>query len=125
MKRKRACTRATGRALAVFACLVGLAPIACDNDINFNPTSPTFPFTSSTTTSRIGEIRNLDISGTLTAEQGACLEATVLLDGEELSGARTTCPEASGCATGSRIAPPASYARYRPLSIRSHRRGHL
>jgi hypothetical protein len=42
--------------------------------------------------------RSLQISGVLEIQDGAVLEATVLYDGQELAGARSRCPERSGCA---------------------------
>jgi hypothetical protein len=39
----------------------------------------------------------LRISGTFTTQNGSCLEATILLDGRELLGARTSCPDPTGC----------------------------
>jgi hypothetical protein len=82
------------RALPVLVCAAALTVGACDNDINFTPTAPTFP---DITPVNVG--RNLEISGRLAAERGGCLEATVLYDGEELPGARTQCLRPGGCAT--------------------------
>lgn len=99
MNRANSCPSFPRRVLGVFACLAALTAVACDNDVNFNPTRPSVPFVPTWSNGAIAEGRNLQIAGTLTAEQGTCLAATVLFDGEELSGARTTCPQASGCAT--------------------------
>jgi hypothetical protein len=80
--------------LQVLVWAAALAVIAC-GDVNISPTGPTFgdaPFAP------VGGGRNLEIVGSLTAEQGSCFEATVLYDGEELAGARTVCGKASGCA---------------------------
>jgi len=87
------------RALQVLIWAAALTVLACDNDVNFNPTAPPFPNLMAwpdVTTAGAG--RNLEIVGSLTAEQGSCLAATVLYDGEELAGARAVCSKASGCA---------------------------
>jgi len=74
--------------------LPGLVLVACDNRLNISPTVPTF----TEFTNNVGVIRTLDISGSLAAEQGSCLRATILFDGQEIQGARTRCQEAEGCA---------------------------
>ena len=80
------------RSLLVLLSAVALAVFGCDNDVNFNPTTPTFPdFTP------LDAGRSLEISGRLTTAQGSCLEATVLYDGVEVVGARTQCPNPGGC----------------------------
>ena len=86
-------------ALQILVWTAALAFVACDNDVNFNPVAPAFPnraaFPDVTTA---GPNRTLEILGSLTAEQGACIEATVLYDDEELEGGRAVCSDASGCA---------------------------
>lgn len=72
--------------------LFSLALAGCDNEMSFNPVAPSFD------TSALGTLRSVDIVGSLTAEDGSCIEATILYDGRELPGARTTCGKASGCA---------------------------
>ena len=87
------------RAIQALVCAAALMVVACDNDVNINPVAPAFPllaeFPDVTTA---GPGRSLEILGSLTAEQGACIEATVLFDDEELAGGRTVCSAASGCA---------------------------
>ena len=87
------------RALQALVCAAALLVVACDNDVNFNPVAPAFPrlaeFTDVTT---VGADRNFEILGSLTAVNGACIEATVLYDDEELAGGRRVCSAASGCA---------------------------
>ncbi|MEJ2085114.1 MAG: hypothetical protein P8Y44_05465 [Acidobacteriota bacterium] len=63
---------------------------ACDNSVNFTPTAPVWTDVDS-------GVRALVISGELKADDGACLEATVLYDGEELVGARSICSKSAGC----------------------------
>lgn len=93
MKRATFTRFAAGRALPVLVWAVAaLTLIACDNDVTFSPTAPRFP-----PIEPVGD-RTLQIDGTLTAERGTCLRATVLFDGKELAGARAACPEAGGCA---------------------------
>lgn len=88
MKRFDFSGRSVGRALLVAAFVAMLALLGCDNSMNFNPTTPEFR--------RPGE-RSLDITGTLEAAGGACLEATILYDGEELPDARVRCARRRGC----------------------------
>jgi len=78
--------------LQVLIWAVALTSVACDANVNFNPTAPTF----SNLPTGAG-VRSLEISGSLTAAQGSRLEATLLYDGTELSGARTICPDVAGC----------------------------
>ena len=47
--------------------------------------------------SQTTSIRTLEIVGSLKADSGSCVEATILYDGEELMGARTACADGSGC----------------------------
>lgn len=74
--------------------LPGLVLVACDNQMNISPTVPTF----TDITTNFGAIRTLRISGSLVAEQGSCLRATILFNGVEIQGARTRCEDAQGCA---------------------------
>ena len=69
---------------------VALAAAGCSSDVTFSPTTPVW-------TNSLSEIRTLTVAGSLTAENGACVEATVLFDGQELAGARTLCPDPKGC----------------------------
>jgi len=72
--------------------VAGLLAVGC-GDINFNtPTTPTWTFPGSG-----AGIRTLQITGSLTAEQGTCIEARVLYDGRELPDSRTVCPDEAGC----------------------------
>jgi len=81
------------RALAVLG-VVALA--GCSSEMNFSPTAPApqapRPYSSP------GALRTLSIIGSLTPQQGSCVEATILYDGQELGGARAVCGETSGCA---------------------------
>ena len=70
-----------------------LTLVACDSEVNFNPAAPTFPNATNNLS-----MRNLEIAGSLTSEEESALEATILYDGKELEGARTSCPELRGCA---------------------------
>jgi hypothetical protein len=79
------------RALALL--LYSLALAGCDNEMTFSPVAPSFDPSSA-----LGPLRSVDIIGSLTAEDGSCIEATILYDGRELPGARTVCSKASGCA---------------------------
>jgi hypothetical protein len=88
------------RSAPVFLALAAaLTFVACDNDINFNPTAPTFSdIAVFPNTTSIEEGRSLEIHGSLRTEHGTCLEATILFDGKELAGGRTVCPKETGCA---------------------------
>lgn len=67
--------------------------IACNPEVTVSPTAaPMFNIDPPP-----GASQRLRISGTFTTLNGACLEATILLDGRELAGARTSCPDSSGC----------------------------
>ncbi len=77
--------------LAVLLPAFGL--VACDNRLEISPTVPTFTSVSV----NVGALRTLDIHGTLLAENGSCVRATILFDGVEINGARSKCPEAAGC----------------------------
>lgn len=87
----------TPRSALFLILAVALALAACDNDIEITapqiPTSNPGVFTSSEW------VQTLHISGTLSAAQGSCLEATILFDGQEIVGARTACFTPDGCAT--------------------------
>ena len=76
----------------VLACTAALTFVACESEMNFNPTQPTFP-----NFSNLGEMRDLEIVGTLEAEGGSALEATILYDTFEIAGARSACANARGC----------------------------
>lgn len=99
MKRTTFLSSPVRRAFLVLVLAAALTVVACDNEVNFNPTAPTFSdlttFPNATST---GTSRSLEILGSLTSEQGSCLEATILYDGEELAGARAVCPDGSECA---------------------------
>lgn len=73
------------------ALLAALLAAAC-GDVNFHATapSPVVPQTGA-------GIRTLAITGSLTAEQGGCIEARVLYDGRELPGSTVVCPDDAGC----------------------------
>ena len=73
--------------------LLGLALAACDNQVNIGPTEPEF----SAFTPTEGGLRTLSITGTLVADQGSCVKATILFDGLEINGARSKCQSAQGC----------------------------
>lgn len=93
MKRATSSYKSASRALRYVLWAAAMMLVACDNSVNFNPTAPEWP-----PITPLGE-RSLQITGSLTAERGSCLEATILYDGVELAGARTVCSEPSGCAT--------------------------
>lgn len=81
------------RPAAVLVILVAtLALGACDHDIEI--TAPEFPGPTSTPVTSAD--RTLEISVTLTALEGSCVEATLFYDGVELAEAHRTCAE--GCA---------------------------
>jgi hypothetical protein len=82
--------RVVGATLAAMA--AGL-PTGC-GEVSF--TGPTLP-SGLPQGSRLASIRTLEIVGSLRAEQGSCVEATILYDGEELVGGRTACVEGPGC----------------------------
>jgi hypothetical protein len=92
MKRAIRSNRSAGRALLAVLGMAALALGACDASVNISPTEPRLPSYTA-----LGD-RNLEITGSLRAGQGACLEATVLYDGRELPGARAVCPDPAGCA---------------------------
>lgn len=92
MTRTDGFTRSAARALQALVWAAALLLVACDNDVHFSPTAPRWP-----NDSLVGD-RSLQISGSLTAEGGSCLEATILYDGVELAGARARCHDPGGCA---------------------------
>lgn len=99
MKRNMFSSKPTRRALLVLVCAAALSVVACDNDVTFSPTAPTFPNLQNIgNVTTAGPGRSLEIRGSLTAKQGSCLEATILYDGRELEGARAVCREGPGCA---------------------------
>jgi hypothetical protein len=63
-------------------------------DVSFEP--PSFP-NAIPQSPQATSPRTLEIVGSLTTEQGACVEATILFDGEELPGARAVCVQGRGC----------------------------
>ena len=88
------------RALKTLIGVAALTLVGCNSEVNFNPLEPSFPLpTSATLEVPVGAGRDLEITGTLRAEQGAVFEATVLYDGVELEDARAVCQRTSGCAT--------------------------
>lgn len=92
MKPVESLSPAMRRALPMLVWAAALTLVACDNSVNFSPTEPRY-----TDFPPVGE-RTLQVSGSLTAEAGSCLEATVLYDGVELPGARAICSDPRGCA---------------------------
>lgn len=70
-----------------------MALVSCNNEVTVGPTEPHFGDFSPT----VGALRTLNISGTLAAEQGSCLKATILFNGQEIHGARTKCHDNQGC----------------------------
>jgi hypothetical protein len=71
---------------------LALTSAAC-GDLNIDWTTPTPAWPSGSAAG----IRNLHITGTLTAEQGACVEARILFDGTEIPGSTVECADAGGC----------------------------
>jgi len=89
MKRAFWIRTSTGR-LAAVAFVLGLA--GCDAGVEFNPVGPSYtPFAP------LDSERSLEITGRLIAQDGACVEATILYDGREVPGARAECGSAHGC----------------------------
>ena len=76
--------------LAALVCGVGLT--ACDNQVNV--TGPTFGDFNP----QIDPIWTVSVAGTLVADGASCVKATILLDGQEIQGARTRCQQVGGCA---------------------------
>ena len=75
------------------ALIIGTGLVACDNQVNFSPTVPTFgdfdPQEDAMWTVRI--------SGSLASDHGSCIKATILFDGQEIQGAKTRCEDPGGC----------------------------
>jgi hypothetical protein len=118
MKRATFYRRLGRRASQLLVWAAALTVLACNNEVSFNPTAPTFGGLATITDSTpVGAGRNLRISGSLTVERGSCLQATVLYDGEELPGARTVCPEVTGCATLDLAAVVSSTAGHHSISF--------
>jgi len=85
----------TKKRLAVAtAALVAAGLLSGCGEVSFE--GPSFPSAFPQGT-QAASTRTLEIVGSLTAEQGSCVEATILYDGEELPGARTVCAHGSGC----------------------------
>ena len=93
MQQATSWSRSTRRAFQALVWAAAMMLVACDNDLTFSPTAPTFP-----NFAPVGTGRSVEISGSLTAAEGSCLEATVLFDGAEVAGARARCPNSRGCA---------------------------
>jgi len=71
---------------------LALTAAACgDVKVDWTAPTPVFP------NGGAAGIRNLQITGSLTAEQGTCIEARVLFDGKEVPGSGIVCADASGC----------------------------
>lgn len=80
----------SGRALrAALIAMAALCAFACGEVNITGPTAPDWSWSQAGT-------RSLQIYGTLEVQDGACFEATVLYDGVELAGARSSCAE-PGC----------------------------
>jgi hypothetical protein len=95
MKRATFSNRNARRVLGALFAVAALTTLACDNSMTFKaPTMSDWPEWPVPVPGN----RNLEIQGVLEIQDGAVLEATVLYDGEELVGARSRCPERSGCA---------------------------
>ena len=72
------------RAAILAMLILGLVLVACDNQFNVGPTEPDFPRFDPNQ----GQIKTLEITGTLVSEQGSCLKAAILFDGQEINGSR-------------------------------------
>ena len=94
MRRESSWSENGRRATKALVGLAFLATLGCDNSMSFNPVAPEWPDWSDA----VAGTRTLQIEGVLQIENGACLEATVLYDGQEVAGARSRCPNAAGCA---------------------------
>ncbi|MGB5891989.1 MAG: hypothetical protein WBH75_18685 [Thermoanaerobaculia bacterium] len=87
---KQALRRHTLESLKWMVLLLAAAvtSIGCSGEVNV--TTPEFPtFTS--------QGQGFQIDGTLTADVGSVLEATILFDGREMLGARSICAKPGGC----------------------------
>lgn len=78
------------RVLLALVSVGAAAAVACSGKVSVSPTEPHWPIPTP-------GLRTLQITGSLAAEQGSCLEATILFDGQELPGARTWCPGRTPC----------------------------
>jgi hypothetical protein len=67
---------------------VALTSFACSGEVNV--TAPEFPTFES-------QGQGFQVAGTLTADEGSVLEATILFDGREMLGARAFCATPNGC----------------------------
>jgi hypothetical protein len=67
---------------------VALISFACSGEVNV--TAPEFPTFES-------QGQGFQVAGTLTADEGSVLEATILFDGREMLGARAFCAKPNGC----------------------------
>lgn len=76
--------------LAILA--AALAATSC-GDVDLSPVAPS----ESWRPGNVG-VRTLQVTASLTAEQGACVEAQVLYDGMAVPGSTVLCPDAPGCA---------------------------
>lgn len=65
---------------------VALTSFACSGEVNV--TAPEFP---------TFEGQGFQVAGTLSADEGSVLEATILFDGREMLGARAFCAKPNGC----------------------------
>jgi len=92
MNRIIACQGFTCGAWGLIVLIAAVTAVAC-GDVNVDLTRP---FDLIDTGTGVG-LRTLEITGSLTASQGACFEATVLYDGKELDGAGVVCPDKEGC----------------------------
>ena len=79
--------------LVLTAVLAALGLVACDNELNISPTAPSFIDVDA----NVEALRTLHIHGSLNAETGSCVRATILFDGLEILGARTRCADSDGC----------------------------
>ena len=91
-----------------------LALVSCDNQVNVSPTAPRFSDMNPT----VGALRTLSISGTLISEQGSCLKATILFNGEEIDGARSRCHKAQGCAELQLAGAVSTFAGHHTITFR-------
>ncbi len=74
---------------------------ACDGSVNVTgpqlPRLPAVPPAPPSPLPTPGVFQYVDVFGTLRAEDGTCLEATVLYDGQEMGFSRVSCPQPGGC----------------------------
>ena len=88
MKRAQIRRSIDSRLWVIVLLATALAAIGCGDNINV--IEPPMPI-------EIPEARAVQVVGILDAETGGCTEATILYDGQEISGARTECATSSGC----------------------------